>query len=132
MVLELSTQWQAQVVLVEDKSSGTRLIQDLQRSGFSRVQVAPALDGDKIMRLRAQTPKIEGGFVHFPIDAHWLDKYLRELLSFPNSKHDDQVDLTVFALAWITLHQTYGWTDESLKNFENFINGVAFQSLFGF
>jgi hypothetical protein len=25
-----------------------------------------------------------------------------ELISFPNAKHDDQVDSTVFALAWIT------------------------------
>jgi hypothetical protein len=30
--------------------------------------------------------------------------YLRELLGFPNSKNDDQVDSTVFALAWVTEH----------------------------
>lgn len=132
MVLELATRWQAQVVLVEDKSSGTQLIQDLRRSGFSRVEASPALDGDKVMRLRAQTPKIEGGFVHFPIDAHWLDDYLRELLSFPNSKHDDQVDSTVFALAWMLSHQWYGWTDKASENFGKVIDGIAFQSLFGF
>jgi predicted phage terminase large subunit-like protein len=117
---------------VEDISSGIQLIQDLQRSGFSRVQAAPVLDGCKVMRLRAQTPKIEGRFVRFPVDAAWLDDYLRELLSFPNSKYDDQVDSTVFALAWITLNHTYGWTDEALNNLDKFIDDVAFQSYFGF
>jgi hypothetical protein len=60
------------------------------------------------MRLRAQTAKIEGGFVIFPEEAPWLDTYLRELLSFPNSKNDDQVDSTVYALAWITKHPEPG------------------------
>ena len=60
------------------------------------------------MRLRAQTAKVEGGFVLFPKEAPWLDIYLRELLSFPNSKHDDQVDSTVFALAWSTLNPEPG------------------------
>jgi hypothetical protein len=41
-------------------------------------------------------------------EAPWLDTYLRELLSFPNSKNDDQVDSTVYALAWITEHPEPG------------------------
>ena len=36
MVRELATQWRATVVLVEDKSSGTQLIQELRADGFSR------------------------------------------------------------------------------------------------
>ena len=56
------------------------------------------------MRLRGQTAKIENGLVLFPKEARWLDNYLAELLAFPNSKHDDQVDSTVFALAWVTQH----------------------------
>ena len=80
------------------------------------MQAAPALDGDKVMRLRAQTAKIEGGFVLFPKEAHWLDAYLLELVTFPNSKNDDQVDSTVFALAWITSNPPWpGWTEESIK-----------------
>ena len=58
------------------------------------------------MRLRSQTAKIEGQFVLFPEKAHWLDAYLLELISFPNSKHDDQVDSTVHALAWSTQEAT--------------------------
>src|SRR5215510_11915441 len=56
----------ADVVLVEDKASGTSLIQELRADGFPKVQAAPAIEGDKIMRLHAQTAKIEGGFVRFP------------------------------------------------------------------
>jgi hypothetical protein len=41
-------------------------------------------------------------FVLFPTAAPWLDIYLLELTTFPNSKNDDQVDSTVNALAWST------------------------------
>ena len=94
----------AGIVLIEDKASGTSLIQDLRAAGLSQVQAAPSLDGDKIMRLRAQTAKIEGGFVHFPEQAPWLDDYLRELLAFPNGKYADQVDSSVFALTLSSVH----------------------------
>jgi predicted phage terminase large subunit-like protein len=94
----------AGIVLVEERASGISLIQELRAEGFSIVQAAPALDGDKNMRLRGQTAKIEGGFVLFPREAHWLDTYLLELVTFPNSKNDDQVDSTVYALAWSTEH----------------------------
>jgi len=94
--------WRAKVVLVEDKSSGTPLIQELR----PLVQAAPANNDDKIMRLRAQTAKIEGQFVLFPEKAPWLDDYLLELTAFPNAKHDDQVDSTVNALAWSTQDAT--------------------------
>ncbi len=94
----------AGIVLVEERASGISLIQELRAEGFSIVQAAPALDGDKNMRLRGQTAKIEGGFVLFPREAHWLDTYLLELVTFPNTKNDDQVDSTVYALAWSTEH----------------------------
>ena len=105
-----------EIVLVEDKASGTSLIQELRSEGFTIIQAAPSLDGDKVMRLRAQTAKIEGGFVLLPKEASWLDSYVRELISFPNSKYDDQVDSTVFALAWSAEYSGgYCLTDESLE-----------------
>jgi predicted phage terminase large subunit-like protein len=101
-VRELAHQWKATVVLIEDRASGTQLIQELRASNFSLAQAAPAGDGDKVMRLRAQTAKIEGGFVLFSTEAPWLEIYLLELTTFPNCKHDDQFDSTVNALAWST------------------------------
>src|SRR5262249_54283594 len=101
-VREVAGLWKATVVLIEDKASGTQLIQELRADNFSLAQAAPAGDGDKVMRLRAQTAKIEGGFVLFPTAAPWLELYLLELTTFPNSKNDDQADSTVNALAWRT------------------------------
>ena len=103
-VIDLAAVHRADIVLVEDKASGISLIAELRSQNFSIVQEAPVIDGDKVMRLRGQTAKIAGGFVLFPKDAHWLDTYLLELVTFPNSKNDDQVDSTVYALAWSTLH----------------------------
>ncbi len=55
-----------------------------------------------ILRSGAPWPetRLEGGFVLFPKEAHWLDTYLLELITFPNPKNDYQVDSTVFALAF--------------------------------
>jgi predicted phage terminase large subunit-like protein len=124
-VRDLAALHRAKIVLIEDKASGSSLIQELRAEQFSLVRAAPAMDGDKVMRLRAQTAKIEGGFVLFPKKAHWLEAYLSELISFPNSKYDDQVDSTVFALAWSTSHRPTLWTDEMINNYAKVLNALA-------
>ena len=65
-------------------------------------------DGDKLMRLHAQTGTMENGFVCLPREAHWLAEYLHELTTFPNGKHDDQVDSTSQALGWAKQRKS-GW-----------------------
>ena len=78
---------------IEDKASGTQLIQELIREGLyavTRYQPQP----DKVMRRHAQTAMIENGFVHVPDAAPWLAPYLHELTVFPHGKHDDQIDST--------------------------------------
>lgn len=88
------------VILIEDKSSGTQLIQELKAEGAHAVQgVKP--ESDKFMRLYAQTATIENGFVHLPKDAPWLTEYVLELTTFPKGKYNDQVDSTSQALDWI-------------------------------
>ena len=120
----------AKVVLIEDKASGSSLIQELRAEHLSLVQEAPKIDGDKVMRLHSQTAKIEGGFVLFPKEAHWLEAYLLELIGFPNSKSDDQVDSTVYALAWSTLNPPYlGWTEQSNNNFAKLVDKLGHGSL---
>jgi predicted phage terminase large subunit-like protein len=81
------------VVLIEDKASGTQLIQELLADGLHAVtRYKP--QSDKVMRLHSQTATIENGFVHLPQTAPWLAEYLHELSVFPNGRHDDQVDAT--------------------------------------
>jgi phage terminase large subunit-like protein len=110
----------ASVVLIEDKASGTQLIQELIDYGLHAV-IRYQPQSDKIMRSRrchrqrlsrqaklcfaesmhAQTAMIENGFVHLPKDAAWLPEYLHELTAFPKGKHDDQVDSTAQMLNWL-------------------------------
>lgn len=99
-VLEQDALHRPEVILIEDRASGTQLIQALIERGVTHAtRYAP--DGDKVMRLHAQTAAIENGFVWLPRDANWLAEYLRELTLFPAGRHDDQVDSTTQALAWM-------------------------------
>lgn len=104
VVIAHRAQWGAQKVLIEDKASGTQLIQELKQGPMPQA-VAFKPEGDKLMRMHAQTSAIENGMVRFPKAAPWLSGYLAELTSFPKSKFKDQVDSTSQALCWIA-HNT--------------------------
>jgi predicted phage terminase large subunit-like protein len=99
-VIEQALAFKPSTILIEDKASGTQLIQDLIAGGLSHVQRYMGA-GDKVMRLHAQTATIENGFVYVPVKAPWLAEYLAELTTFPNSKYKDQTDSTSQALDWI-------------------------------
>ena len=98
-VAEQNELFRPQVILIEDRASGTQLIQELIQARMSNVKRYQP-DGDKIMRLHAQTAAIENGFVWLPAEAPWLADYVAELTAFPAARHDDQVDSTSQALAW--------------------------------
>jgi predicted phage terminase large subunit-like protein len=100
-VLDMVLRHSATTILIEDKASGTQLIQDLSGEVYGVVPYEPPPGTDKIMRLHAQTAMFENGFVWLPRGAPWLDDYIRELTSFPGSKYDDQVDSTTQALAYL-------------------------------
>jgi hypothetical protein len=65
----------------------------------SRVQPIRPL-GDKVVRMSAQTARIEEGRVYLPESASWLEEFRSEVMAFPNGRHDDQVDFLAQALAW--------------------------------
>ncbi len=91
-VVEQDRLFRPQAIVIEDRASGTQLIQDLIDDGLSHVaRFSP--DGDKIMRLHAQSAVIENGFVFLPEEAPWLADYLAELTTFPAGRWDDQVEL---------------------------------------
>jgi predicted phage terminase large subunit-like protein len=86
-------------VLIEDASSGTALIQNLKRDGTIR-PIAIKPEGDKIVRLEAQSAVIEAGHVLLPKSASWLEDFLNEILAFPYGRFDDQVDSLSQFLTW--------------------------------
>jgi predicted phage terminase large subunit-like protein len=113
-VREQQDLFNATEVLIEDKASGTQLIQEMISDGCHAVtSYEPTCD--KIMRLHAQTALIENGFVHIPETAPWLDAYLHELTVFPKGKHDDQVDSTALFLDWFKRPSSYQWWKEFMR-----------------
>lgn len=75
---------------IEDKVSGTGLIQTLRREG-APIQ-AIQRDRDKVTRAMDAAPSVEAGNVFLPRDAAWLSDFLAEASVFPNGAHDDQLD----------------------------------------
>jgi len=109
-ILEMARAHKCDHVLIEDRASGTQLIQELKREGLN-VEAASPTD-DKRMRVWAQTATMEQGKVHLPNEAPWLDDYLRELTGFPNLRYDDQVDSTTQALQWVAASfRKDGWLE---------------------
>lgn len=98
-------------ILIEDKASGTQLIQDLKHEGFYNIKPYEPMGNDKVMRLHAQTAAIENGQVFLPKEAPWLSDYIREMTTFPGSKYDDQVDSTAQALDWMRRSKPLGFFD---------------------
>ena len=93
-VIEIHRRWRNSpanyALIIENKGSGMSLIQELKPESIYAIPILP--EGDKVMRMHAQTAPIEAGAVHLPKSAPWLEGFRRELLAFPASRHNDQVD----------------------------------------
>ena len=100
--IDLYRKFQPTNVLIEDKSSGISLIQELEAEYIFVVVACKSDPGsDKYMRLAAESIKFENGRVYLPNQAPWLEEYVREITSFPGSKYADQVDSTSQALKYL-------------------------------
>jgi predicted phage terminase large subunit-like protein len=75
---------------VEDKSSGTGLVQTLRREGVAVLPIPRSKD--KIARGHDAAPFIESGNVLLNRDAPWLSDFLAESNAFPSGANDDQLD----------------------------------------
>lgn len=91
----------AQAMYIEDKASGTGLIQQLQ----SQDQFIPVIPiertKDKLTRLMEVQPRIQAGGVYLPENAHWVVDFVTECEAFTandSHQHDDQVDPLVDAV----------------------------------
>jgi predicted phage terminase large subunit-like protein len=92
------------MVLIEDKSAGISLIQDLQRAGLPVRAYNPG-QADKTQRLNIVSPIIAKGLVYLPESMErkgsarsWCEPLINQLCSFPEVRHDDLVDATSQAL----------------------------------
>jgi predicted phage terminase large subunit-like protein len=108
-IIDMAEEQDARTILIEDKGSGIGIVQELKRhrwQDFLPSIIAIAPKDDKVMRMHAQTVKLEGGQVFLPARAEWLDDFKGEVCAFPNGKHDDQVDAMSQYLLWEDERQT--------------------------
>jgi predicted phage terminase large subunit-like protein len=89
----------ARAKYVENKANGPAIINTLRRKISGIIPVKP--EGTKVERLYAVSPQFEAGNVYIPDPsiAHWVNDYVEELVSFPYSPNNDQVDCTTQALS---------------------------------
>ncbi|MPZ24686.1 MAG: phage terminase large subunit [Dehalococcoidia bacterium] len=109
----------ANLVLIEDASSGRQLLQTLRHETNLPLKAMPA-DADKTVRLQTVSPFIERGRVHLPKDAPWLGAFMEEVLAFPNAKHDDQVDSMSQFLRWAMDREQHRPPEVRVRLFGNF------------
>ena len=87
-------------MIVEDKSSGTGLIQDIRKKTAIPIKGLPR-DKDKLTRLMDVQGYIEAGKCVLPESAPWVSDFIGECESItPNDTHayDDQVDTLIDAI----------------------------------
>jgi predicted phage terminase large subunit-like protein len=94
-------------LLIEDKGSGSALIQNLRYGSIYPYEVLPV--GDKVMRMSAQSAIIENGEVFLPTRAPWLEAFRTEVLAFPCGVYDDQVDSMSQALNHLSQGPLFGY-----------------------
>ena len=102
MMRDLNSKWPlANGMLIEEKANGSALISILKNEIGGVIPVNP--HGSKEARAAAVTPLFESGKVFLPDPQiePWVADYASEILKFPGGSHDDQVDATSQALAYI-------------------------------
>jgi predicted phage terminase large subunit-like protein len=114
------------ILLIEDKSAGISLIQDLRRAGVPVIPYNPGR-ADKIQRMSIVANIIKAGRVWIPESGNrkgfvrdWAEGMISQVCSFPEgAAHDDFVDAMSQALrylrdaGWLTIDYPTEWLDES-------------------
>jgi len=102
------------LLLIEDKSAGISLIQDLQRAHLPVRAYNPGR-ADKMQRLNIVSNIIARGRVWIPESDHrkgyvkdWAEGFVSQICAFPETTHDDLVDACTQALRYL---RDAGWLD---------------------
>ena len=95
----------ASAMYIEDKASGTGLIQQLKRNDVFIPVIAVQRTKDKLTRVMEVQPRIQSGQVYIPEYATWVVDFISECEAFTandSHKHDDQIDPLVDAINTFT------------------------------
>ena len=97
MVFEQYKEWNPDSFIVEKKSNGAALYQEMRRMGIPIGEFTPGKGQDKISRVNAVSDMFRSGIVYAP-DRRWAWEVVEECNDFPSGTHDDLVDSTTLAL----------------------------------
>jgi len=90
----------AQLVKVEDKSSGSSLIQSIKQNYLIPIEGIPR-NKDKVFRAMGVVKYFDAGYIHLPKNVPWVSDYKDEFMKFSplmTHKFDDQIDPTMDAV----------------------------------
>jgi predicted phage terminase large subunit-like protein len=107
-LINLAREYKPTTILIERAGPGLHLLQELIRNEIAGVPqpIGITPKGDKAVRMEAAAAKIEAGQVHLPKEAPWLADFMSEMLAFPRSKYDDQVDSVSQFLNWVEVRNS--------------------------
>lgn len=95
---EVYQQWEPDSFIVEKKSSGVALYQEMRRMGISVSEFTPHRGtGDKYARLNSVADIVSSGLCWVP-QTRWAEELVEEIAAFPYGSNDDLVDASVMAL----------------------------------
>jgi predicted phage terminase large subunit-like protein len=98
LAMEEYNDWEPDSFIVEKKSSGTALYQEMRRMGLPVSEYTPHRgSGDKTARLNAVADIISSGLCWVP-QTRWAEEVVEEVAGFPFMSNDDLVDSMVMAL----------------------------------
>ena len=90
-------EWEPDAFIVEKKSNGAALYQEMRRMGIPVGEFTPGKGQDKISRVNAISDLVRSGIVWVP-DYRWARELVEECNDFPSGQNDDLVDSTTLAL----------------------------------
>jgi len=97
LVFQEYKDWEPDAFIVEKKSNGAALYQELRRMGLPVSEFTPGKGQDKISRVNAVSDLFSSGIVWAP-DKRWAKDVIEECNDFPSGANDDLVDSTTQAL----------------------------------
>jgi predicted phage terminase large subunit-like protein len=88
---KLYREYDPDMILIEQKATGTPLTHELRRMGIPVTPFTPSRGADKFTRMNSCAPVFESGMVWRP-DKRFADEVVEECAAFPNGEHDDLAD----------------------------------------
>jgi len=106
----------ANLVKIEDKSSGSSLIQSIKKNYMIPIEPIQR-NTDKVLRAMGVVKYFASGYIFLPLDVDWISDYKEEFRKFTplmTHKHDDQIDPTMDAVEDLIVFEDMLYSSNSI------------------